>query len=302
MIWWSFRCTPKFITIIFLYVTFNDLLPFVSPQSMFSWTPIIKQGEIFITSSTKFDAAKRNFFSRDEPGASNIPSAISEGSMLSQMREDAYLYNENTKEKEINLEPKGLDIKINDLSSVHRTNADVKRKTIQIVPYNIQDEKIIQHTSKNNNLKNLRIVKKNNALNTQRNSFRRSRFISRGDSIGHLTWTSSNKQSKTNANLSNSPLLAKQYKKRIKKKAQSKTGSVNEIKNLSKKVTDNEQNTINSFSAEILPGVKDNINLNNVSNTPRFLGVVMVNSDNAIIAQEDSQIEDKEMRELDNAR
>ena len=101
MIWWSFRCTQKFITIIFLYVTFNDLLPFVSPQSMFSWTPIIKQGEIFITSSTKFAAPKRNFFSRDEPGASNKPSAISEGSMLSEMREDAYLYNRNTKEKEI---------------------------------------------------------------------------------------------------------------------------------------------------------------------------------------------------------
>ena len=302
MIWWSFRCTPKFITIIFLYVTFNDLLPFVSPQSMFSWTPIIKQGEIFITSSSKFDAHKRNFFSRDEPGASKIPSAISEGSMLSQIREDAYLYNENTKEKEINLEPKGLDMKFNDLSSVHRTNADVKRKTIQIVPYNIQDEKIIQHTSKDNNFKNLRIVKKNNALNTRRKSFRRSRFISRSDSIGHLTWTSSNKQSKTNANLSYSPLLTKQYKKRIKKNAQSKTGSVNEIKKLSKKVTDNKKNTINSFSAEILPSEKDNINFNNVSNTPRFLGVVMVNSDNAIITQEDSQIDDKEIREIDNAR
>ena len=302
MIWWSFRCTPKLITIIFLYVTFNDLLPFVSPQSMFSWTPIIKQGEIFITSNTKFDAPKRNFFSRDEPGTSNIPSAISEGSMLSEMREDAYLYHENTKEKEINLEPKGLDIKINDLSSVPRSNADVKRKTIQKVPYNLQVEKIIQNTSKDNNLRNLGIVKKNNALNTQRNLFRRSRFISRGDSIGHLTWTSSNKHSKTNANLSNSPLLTKQYKKRIKKNAQSKTGSVNEIKKFSKEVTDHEKNTINSFSAEILPGVKDNINLNNVSNTPRFLGVVMVNSDKAIITQEDSQIEDKEAREFDNVR
>ena len=302
MIWWSFRCTQKFITIIFLYVTFNDLLPFVSPQSMFSWTPIIKQGEIFITSSTKFAAPKRNFFSRDEPGASNKPSAISEGSMLSEMREDAYLYNRNTKEKEISLEPKRLDTKINDSSSVHRTNADVKSKTIQKVPYNIQDEKFIQHTSKDNSFKNLRIVKKDNALNTQRNPFRRSRFISRSDSIGHLTWTSSNKQSKTNANLSYSPLLTKQYKKRIKKNAQSKTGSVNEIKKLSKKVTDNKKNAINSFSAEILPGVKDNINLNNVSNTPRFLGVVMVNSDNAIITQEDSQIDDKEIREIDNAR
>ena len=302
MIWWSFRCTQKFITIIFLYVTFNDLLPFVSPQSMFSWTPIIKQGEIFITSSTKFAAPKRNFFSRDEPGASNKPSAISEGSMLSEMKEDAYLYNRNTKEKEINLEPKSLDMKINDSSSVYRTNADVKSKTIQKVPYNIQDKRIIQSTSTDNNLKHFRIVKKNNVLNTPRNSFRRSRFISRGDSIGHLTWTSSNKQSKTNANLSYSPLLTKQYKKRIKKNAQSKTGSVNEIKKLSKKVTDNKKNTINSFSAEILPGVKDNINLNNVSNTPRFLGVVMVNSDNAIITQEDSQIEDKEIREIDNAR
>lgn len=282
---WAFQWTPTFkriFSLICLYALLIDLLLLVNGQSMFSWTPIIKEGKKSIISGSEehLKPEKRFFLMHDNAYISHVHSKHHKESVPLDKKDDPYRLIVNAKENRPAPNEVHVNIQRNNISEKPRTGS----REIKFIPRYSNKQKRTQLRELYNfsnvvkKISNIKQVagEKPNRLNS--NYYNTDGVVSRSDNIGYLSWKSIDTQSKSKTHFPFIPSHKDPSRKRIKKNVKSKKVNKNKI-NTSLKEDDDNTKPLNTFSAKLFSDEKSNLNQTHAANVPRFVGMVMVNSE-----------------------
>ena len=301
MNWWTFQWTPTFnrtFILICLYALLIDLMLLVNGQSMFSWTPIIKEGKKSIISGSEkhLKPAKSFFATHDNVYRSHLHSTHNKELVPLEKKDDPYRLMLNAKkykpapnEVHVNIQRNSIE---NRISETPRTGS----REIKFIPRHSNEQKTTQNNFRNvvTKVSNTKQVANEKTSRNNLNYDNADGGISRSDNVEYLSWKTIDAQSKSKTRLPFNPSRKDPSRKRIKKNVKSKQENKNKINALLEEVDDNENTkTLNTFSAKLFAGDKGDINQTHASNIPRFLGMVMVNSE-IERSTKDNQTETKE--------
>ena len=299
MSWWAYHWPPKFyrlFTIICLYVILSDLFPIVCPQSMFSWTPIIKHSKKPSRSNTKYNVHERNFLLHN--GMFPLQ-PVSKSS-----RDNSHLRNANAKK------PFFGALGMHSRKEARKNSLLVQKGTqnekIVTVPYSLENQKSI-YTNLGSIGPEVFEISDVKVLDKDKKNYNYSnigdKLSSISDKNGYLTWKSIERQSEIIDRVSSNPNAKGSNGKRIKKNVKVDKRNVNKANSPSANSGNENLKTIRTFSTELFDGANDrDINQTHIIDAPpTFVGLVMVNSDMAIITKgnhnetEEKRIENNKM-------
>ena len=309
MNWWAFQWTPTFnriFILICLYTLLIDLMLFANGQSMFSWTPIIKEGKKLINpgSVEHLKPAKRFFFMHDNSYNNHVHSKPNEESVPLKHKDDPYRIMINTKESK----PAPNELHVNIQRNSNKNGNSEKHRTvsreIKFIPQYSNNPNTTQNNFSNvvTKVSNIKQITKEKTSTPNSKYYKTDKAESRSDDLGFLSWKSIETQSKSKTNFSFNPSLKDPSKKRVKKNVKSTKEIKNKI-NVPLKEVDGKGSTktLNTLSAKFFSGEKGDINQTHTSNAPRFFGMVIVNSE-IKRSTKDNQNDTKERREGKNKK
>ena len=292
MILWSFQwilTLNGILTIIYLCAALSDFIPFVSAQSMFSWTPMIKEGKKLITARVEYNVQERNPFLYPVLGPLHVPIMPNERPVLLKMKDSRRLINEYKEQQKFRRNNQSQSIQKN--SGKNLFWAQRRTGIEKLIPYTSKNKENVQIKDRKDRPEFFQDTDVSGAkTNTYKNNDTDNSNTPslRHDNSSYLPWKNVQNQSDTKQALSFNLSLPKSRNNK-KKNVRLKKVKTKNISTLSVNINKDGKEKIDTFSAKLYPGSKDDINQVQNSTTSRFFGTVMIDSKIAINSMEENK-------------